>query len=272
MQPTSHLDYPVSVLVVDDEDLSRQRVRQLLDHEPTVRLVGECAGGLDALNAITRHQPDLVFLDVQMPDLTGVEVVEMLDEATCPEVVFVTAYDQYLERAFELHALDFLRKPFTNERFASALAHARRRVIARRAVTCGPPDLRAATRRRVATEIGTEHARGRIAIQERASAPWHLLDADTIAAVEADGGVAVRVHVGTTTYTWACTLETAHRLLAPYGFVRAHRHWLVNPGHFRQIVPLQKGEYALVLPNGTTIATGRRYRGDVEQSFGLRAA
>ena len=272
MNPASYLDRPMTVLVVDDEHLSRQRLRRLLDHEPDVHTVGECAGGLDALNAITHHRPELVFLDVQMPDLTGVEVVEMLDEATCPEVVFVTAYDQYLQRAFELHALDFLRKPFTNERFASALAHARRRVAARRAVVSETPDVRAAMRRRAATEIGAAHPRGRIAIQERTSAPWHLLDADTITAVEADAGVAVHVHVGATTYTWACTLEAAQRTLVPYGFVRAHRQWIVNPSHVRQIMGLQKGEYELVLPGGTTIATGRRYRAEVEQAFGLRAA
>ena len=272
MQPKSYLDRPVSVLVVDDELLSRRLLRRLLDQEPDVCTVGECARGLDALNAITHHRPELVFLDVQMPDLTGIEVVEMLDETTCPEVVFVTAYDQYLERAFELHALDFLRKPFTNDRFASALAHARRRVAARRAVTYGTSDVQATTRRRVAAEIAATHARGRIAIQARGSAPWHLLEADAITAVEAEGGVAVHVHVGATTYTWACTLEAAHRVLAPYGFVRVHRHWLVNPSHFRQVVGLQKGEYELVLPGGRIIATGRRYRTDVEQSFGLRAA
>ena len=124
---------PTTVLVVDDERLARERLLVLLQGEPGTKVVGECSSGLDALAAITRERPELVFLDVQMPDLDGLGVVAALGEDETPEIIFVTAHDTYMERAFELHAVDYLRKPYTNARFASALGHAMRRIHARRA-------------------------------------------------------------------------------------------------------------------------------------------
>ena len=118
----------IRVLIVDDEPLAREGIRLLLENEPDVEIVGEAADGAEALRAIESLRPKLMFLDVQMPGMSGMEVLKQLDKANMPEVIFVTAYDQYALRAFEHHALDYLLKPFDDERFQSALARARKRI------------------------------------------------------------------------------------------------------------------------------------------------
>ena len=267
----------MTVLIVDDEMLSRQRLRRLLEREPDVQIVGECTGGLKALNAITSDQPELVFLDVQMPDLSGVGVVEAfsaeLDAASCPEIVFVTGYSEYMERAFELHALDFLKKPYTDARFASTLAHARRHVAACRAVMPGAHDARLVERRRAvaaAAAIGAaEYSQRRIAVRDRARGDWRLFDYADVAAIEADGGTAVRVYVGTAAYTLERTMSATESELGPHGFIRVHRRWLVNPSHVERVKELQKGEYGVTLRGGHLLDTGRSYRAGVERMLGM---
>lgn len=262
----------MTVLIVDDEPLGRQRLRRLLERESDVSIVGECAGGLEALDVITRLTPELVFLDVRMPDLSGVDVVDALNEAVCPEVVFVTAYDEYMERAFALHALDYLRKPFTDDRFASTLGHARRHVVARRAVATGMADDHIVQRQRAvmaAARAGAECMGRYLPVRARSGARWRLVDPDTIAAVEANAGVAVRLYVGSDSYAWDQTMAGAERATARFGFVRVHRHWLVNPDQVAEIVSRQKGEYALVLRSGAEIVTGRSYRANVERALGI---
>ena len=274
----------MTVLIVDDEALCCQRLRQLLEPEPDVTIVGECARGLEALNTIPRVRPELVFLDVRMPDLSGVGVVEaldgVLDAAAAPEVVFVTAYDEYMERAFELHALDYLKKPFTDARFASALARARRLVAARRAVAAsganGPVDealVGLLTERQralaAAARQGAECTVRRLPVRARSGARWTLVDPDTIAAVEADAGVAVRLHVGADAHPWDQTMADAERGMARFGFVRVHRRWLVNPAHVAGVVSRQRGDYTLMLRDGAEVPTGRSYRDVVERAFGL---
>lgn len=267
----------MTVLIVDDELLSRQRLRRLLEREPDVQIVGECTGGLQALNAITNDRPELVFLDVQMPDLSGVGVVEALnavpDAASGPEIVFVTGYSEYMERAFDLHALDFLKKPYADARFASTLAHARRHVAACRAAARGAHDAEVVERRRAvaaAAAIGAaEYSQRRIAVRDRARGEWRLFDYSAVAAIEADGGAAVRVYVGTMMYTWERTMSATESELGPHGFVRVHRRWLVNPSHVERVKELQKGEYAITLRGGHLLDTGRSYRAEVERILGI---
>src|SRR5213592_5248459 len=124
----------IRTLIVDDEPLARERIRHLLHKESDIDVLGECADGRDAVASITKHKPDLVFLDVQMPELDGFGVLEQLDRRAMPAIVFVTAYDQFALRAFEVHALDYLLKPFDSGRFRKALGHAREHVSQRRKV------------------------------------------------------------------------------------------------------------------------------------------
>ena len=253
----------IRVLVVDAEPLARQRLAVLLAGEPDVELVGECTGGAEALHAITAAHPDLVFLDVQMPELDGLGVVDALGDE-CPEVVFVTAHCEYMERAFEVHALDYLRKPYTNTRFHSALEHARRRVRE----TGHTTHLGTAPARRytsVLASVSAERPDARVAVQDARTSTWHIIRRDEIDWIEsADGTGQASVHFAGETALWRRTLMDLEQELAPYGFLRVHRCCIVNGARIRRVKPLQKGEYALILSDGTVLDSGRRYQEVVE--------
>jgi two-component system LytT family response regulator len=251
---------PIRALIVDDEALSRERIRTLLARTDDVEVIGECANGVEAVEAIESESPDLVFLDVRMPELNGLAVVEAIDGKRCPQVVFVTAYDIYMERAFEVHALDYLRKPFTDARFFDTLAHARRRIEEQR----GYED----TYNRVLSMLGELRQRAdrgsdRVVIRDREKGLYRVIrtqDVDWIDAHEKQ----VRVHVGKATYLWHKTLAEAERLLDPMVFLRVHRSFIVNSARIRTVEPLWKGEYVVTLESGKSIGTGRTYRAVIE--------
>lgn len=263
------LDRPIRVLIVDDEPLARQRLAVLLAGEPGVELVGECANGLEALREITSLRPDLVFLDVQMPEVDGLGVVEALGDGEAPEIVFVTAYSQYMERAFELHALDYLRKPYTNSRFQSALAHARRRLRTGPTDASPVPDPSTSAAHRHAAllaSVAETRDTSRIAVQDQRTRTWHIIARDEIEWIDAaDGTGHVCVHSGREAWLWRRTLSELERALAPHGFLRVHRSFIVNTRRIRQVKPLQKGEFAITLADGTLLDTGRRYQDVVEE-------
>ena len=257
-------DRPIRVLIVDDEPLARQRLAVLLAGEPDMEVIGESANGLEALDAITASRPALVFLDVQMPDLDGLGVVEALGDEECPEIVFVTAHSEYMERAFELHALDYLRKPYTNARFQSALVHARRRL--RDAMHAAPGGgTRTPRYGPIVAAAAAERSGVRIAVQDHRTYTWHIIRRDEIDWIEAaDGSGHVYVHFRKETSLWRRTLAELEQELTPHGFLRVHRSSLVNTVRIRQVKPLQKGEYALTLADGSILDTGRRYQATIE--------
>ena len=250
----------IRVLVVDDERLSRERLRTLLEAEPDVVIVGECENGIQALDAITRLRPELVFLDMQMPELDGPGVLDALgcaDEVPYPEVVFVTAYNAYMERAFEVHAVDYLRKPYTTARFQSALAHGRRQVLSRR-VERG--EARPAPYAAAVAALQSGRDNGRIFVHERDVAAWHGIPTEEIDWIAADGNAHVRLHRGAVSYRWRKSLGQLEQQLAPRGFLRVHRSHLVNAARVRSVKSLKKGEFTLLLEGGTAIDTGRTFR------------
>ena len=266
---------PISVLVVDDERLARERLRVLLSGESNLQVVGECENGLEALAAITSMAPELVLLDVQMPELDGLGVIDALHDAEMPEIVFVTAHDAYMERAFEIHAVDYLRKPYTNARFMSALDQARRRVHARRAereMTNAPADSTAAAQpsrySAVLASVASARRDRRLAVQDAATGTWHIVQLEDIDWIQADGPARVRVKVGSESFQWRKTLSDVERALDPHVFVRVHRSFIVNVGHIRHVKPIQKGEFTLFLHDGSVLDTGRTYRDAIENLLG----
>lgn len=250
----------VRVLVVDDEPPSRERVRSLLEGRENVDVIGECENGIDAVRAIEAHTPDLVFLDVEMPELNGLAVVEAIDPDRCPHVVFVTAHDKYLQSAFELHAVDYLCKPFTDARFEDSLRHACRRVEERRGYAHthqGVLALLADLRQR------SGQRRDRLVVHQKERGAYHVVRARDIEWVEAKNG-GVLVHVGKEAYASRHTLTDVEERLDPHVFLRIHRSFIVNRTRICTVKPLWKGEYVVTLTSGRSLGTGRTYRGAVE--------
>jgi len=249
---------PIRVLIVDDETLGRERIRQLLGDHLDVEVVGECENGLQAVDAIEQTSPDLVFLDVQMPELDGVGVLNMLGVERVPEVIFTTAHVEYMERAFEAHAIDFLRKPFRESRFQDALHHAKQRIHARRAL---PPEDDPRIRAFLA-QVTQERALGRLKISEK-SGEIRLVPTDEVLCLEADEDY-VQVHTRKETISSRTTLSRIGESRDPKIFLRVHRSFIVNTTRVRKVTRAGKGEYFLELEGGRKVGTGRSYREAVE--------
>lgn len=245
------------VLIVDDEPLARESLRLLLEAHPDVVTVGEVADGRQAVEAIRSLPLDLVLLDVQMPGLGGFDVIREVGVQHMPPVVFVTAYDRYALRAFEVSALDYLLKPFSNERFTRAMARARRNrardargelVDQLSAMLGALEDLR---RDSSATSIEL------IPVSRRNHV--RLVDPADIAWVEAADDY-VRLHVNEASYLLRATMRNMERRLCVRGFHRVHRSYLVNLDFIEYLERLPRGDYTVVLRDGTRLPLSRNRR------------
>jgi two-component system LytT family response regulator len=247
----------ILVLIVDDEPIARRGVRLQLKGEPDIEIIGECANGLEAVAAIQKFTPDLVFLDVQMPEMDGFEVIEAIGVERMPRVVFVTAYDQYTLRAFEIHALDYLLKPFDRERFLKALNHARssleRGEINRKLIRL--LDDRLASRKpleRLVIKSG-----GRI----------YFLNVEEVDWIEAADNY-VELHVGRESHLLRETISGLAARLNPEQFLRIRHSTIVNLERVKELRPLFRGEYLIILRDGTELTSSRRYRKNLDAILG----
>jgi two-component system, LytTR family, response regulator len=241
-------------VVVDDEPLARERVRQLLAAEPDVAVVGECRNGAEALSAIVDAAPDLVLLDVQMPEMDGFEVLAALGPDRLPAVVFVTAYDQYALRAFEFHAVDYLLKPLDGKRLRDALGRVRERLAQR--------DAGDASRRLLGllAEV-QQHRRWLQRFAVRSAGRIALVPVRDVEAIEADGNY-MRIHVDAQhSHLVRETMEELADRLDPQRFVRVHRSWIVNVDQVLELHSWFHGSHVLVLKRGRRVPVGRKYRG-----------
>jgi two-component system, LytTR family, response regulator len=250
----------IRTIIADDEELARRGLRALSQRCGDLELVCECRSGREAVDAIHRHRPDLVFLDIQMPEKTGFDVMSAFSDGQRPYVVFVTAYDKFALRAFEVHALDYLMKPVNEERFDAALARVREAMsqaadnalVQRvRQVTA---DLQVAAS---AVDRLPIKVNGRIILIRLADIDW----------IEAEGDY-VSVHVGGKTWSMRETIAAVELRLALSGFVRIHRSALVNAERVKELRPRGKGEYTVVLNDGTELKLTRNYRTSVERLVG----
>jgi two-component system LytT family response regulator len=237
----------VRTIIVDDEPLARSNVSVLLRLDPEIEIVTECGSGVEALAAIRRARPDLVFLDVQMPECDGFDVLELLGQDLPPAVVFVTAYDQYALRAFETGALDYLLKPFDNARFDRALDRAKQRITRSR-------DLPRKLERLVIK--GT----GQIAFVKISEIDW-IEAADYYACL----------HVGTKTHLLRRSLAELEQELSEM-FCRIHRSTIVNLNRVRGLKLNQDGEYDVLLDHGTRLRLSRRYRRQLESRLEISSS
>jgi two-component system, LytTR family, response regulator len=233
-------------LIVDDETVARRRIRRLLTAEPDIVVAGECADGASAITAIERERPDLVFLDIQMPELDGFGVLRRIDLGELPSIVFVTAYDRYAVRAFDVHAVDYLLKPFNEERFAEALSRARARLLARDV----PVDVGAL----LADARSRQGPVERVLIREGSQV--HVLPIETIDYVEAqDDYVAFKANGKQ--YLKGQTMAAVEATMDPARFVRIHRSYLLNIERIARVELYAKDSRVAILRDGTRLPVSR---------------
>jgi len=254
------LSAKIRTLIVDDEPLARERIRQLLHKEPDIEILGECADGRDAVAAIGKLKPDLVFLDVQMPELDGFGVLDQLDLPSMPVVVFVTAYDQFALRAFEVHALDYLLKPFDRARFSKALERARERIQHQSSADLS----RQMSELLADLKPGTKQP-NRLAIKSGGKVLF--LRIDEIDWVEAADNY-VNLHVGNESHLHRETMAALETRLPADKFMRINRSTIVNIERIKELQPMFHGEYSVILRNGTRLTLSRGYREKLNQLLG----
>ena len=264
------------VMVVDDEPAARATLRLLLAREPDCELVAECADGDSAVAALQRERPDLLLLDVQMPERDGFAVLAALAPEQVPPVVFVTAYDAHALRAFEVHALDYLLKPFSDARFAQALGRARERLrteglaaVAQRVRALVAGEQPAASPRRPAPDDGDPGSSppGRLLVREAGrTRVLRLGDVDWIEAAD----YYARVHLRGRSHLVRRSLADLERELDPRRFARVHRSAIVNLERVAEIRPLFKGDAVVVLEGGRELRVSRSYRSAFEAALERR--
>jgi two-component system, LytTR family, response regulator len=257
---------PLTVLVADDEPLARRRLLRLLRAEPGIEVVAECKGGRSAVEQILARTPDLVFLDIQMPDLDGFGVIAEVGPERMPAVVFVTAYDQYALRAFEVHAFDYLLKPFEGERFHAALARVRAFLSATRGGGYpGEEQLRRLLTEVIGRESEPAAAKPASPFFERVAVKsdggTRILQIADVDWFETDGNY-VRVHVGKNTYLIRSTANRLQEELDPSRFARIHRRYLVNVDRVVGLEPWFGGDAVVLLRDGTKLRLSRNFRED----------
>lgn len=251
--PPSVHAHAVRVLVVDDEPLARAGLRAILREERDVQVVGESGSGADAIAAIETLEPDVVFLDIALPDLDGFDVIERVPLPSRPAVVFVTAHSDQALRAFESRALDYVTKPIRRERVREAVARARERVRLERLDRDAPPELpNAGQDGPLALKID-----GRVHLIDQGSVDWVAADDDHVC-----------VHSGDRVWRARDTLREIGRRLNPTRFVRIHRSTIVRLGAVRELQPWFHGDYVVILQSGARLRLSRSFRRAVARMLG----
>jgi two-component system LytT family response regulator len=250
----------IRTVVVDDEPLARERLATLLGSEADIEIVAQCRDGEEAVAAIQDHSPDLVFLDVQMPQMNGFDVIEAIGSDRMPLVIFVTAYDQHALKAFQVRALDYILKPFDRERFTEALTRARKQIEREETGDLG--------RRLLALvkDLRRDQPRSdRLVV--KSGGRLFFLRMDEIDWIEAAGNY-VRLHVGNTSHLLRETMNAIEGRLDPEKFFRIHRSRIVNMERIQEMQPWLNGEYAVVLRTGTRLTLSRGYREKLQERLG----
>jgi two-component system LytT family response regulator len=250
----------IRVVIADDEPLGRARLRMLLADEPWIDVVAECAEVPATVAAIGKFDPGLVFLDVQMPGGSGFDVIDAIGPARMPFVIFVTAFDRYALRAFDVHALDYLLKPFDRDRFREALGRAREQIERRsngdleRRLLALVSDLKPGPQ---PLERFVIKSAGRVFFVRAADIEW----------IEAAGNY-VKLHVGSETHVFRETMNALEAKLDPAVFFRIHRSHIVNIERVRELQPWFNGEYVVFLTSGARLTLSRGYREKMQDRIG----
>ncbi len=267
MRPTKIKNTPatqqarkIRVMIVDDEPPARDKIRELLKMENDIEIVDECANGREAVTSIATKSPDLVFLDIQMPELDGFGVIEAVGAERLPAVVFVTAYDHYAVQAFEVHAIDYLLKPFDRQRFQTALQRAKEHLQVNHREEFNQ-ELAALLRQLKPTRLQPER------FVVKSAGRVFFLRNDEIDWIEAAGNY-VRLHVGSETHLLRETMSAIQKKLDSSRFIRIHRSTFVNIEKIKELQPWFHGEYVVILHDGTQLTMSRSYRSSLPELLG----
>src|SRR5688500_2452533 len=247
---------PIRMRIVDDEPPARAPLRSLLRERVDVDVIGECGDGRSAIDQIRRLTPELVLLDIQMPELDGLEVIREVGPATMPAVVFVTAYDEHALAAFEVHAFDYILKPVSRERFTQAIDRVVGLIRTETPAADQPLEalIEAMRSERSALDRLDVQSDGRVIFIRVGEIDW----------IEADDDL-VRIHVGKSVHPHRSTLTHLEERLPASKFLRIHRSTLVNVDRIREIQPWFQGDWVLILNDGTRLHSGKSYRGKVRE-------
>jgi two-component system LytT family response regulator len=259
--PTAEMkNTPIKALIADDEALARKFLRRMLKDDHDVEIVGECSNGREAVEMIRKQNPDLVFLDVQMPEMDGFAVLEAIGTEQLPEIIFATAYEQYAVRAFELHALDYLLKPFDQARFKDAIKHAKERFRSER---------RNEGRMQISALLESIKNKPQYLnrLMIKAAGRITFLSIDEINWIEADDKY-VHLHTDKITPMVRQTLSAMETQLDPKKFKRVHRSAIVNVGRIKELQPLFSGEHSILLEDGTKLTLSRNYKDKLFEFLG----
>ena len=245
----------IRTLIVDDEPLARQGIRLFLEKDPELEILGEAGDGVEALERIRVDHPDLVFLDVQMPEMNGFEVLECLSPEELPLVVFVTAYDQYALNAFQVHALDYLLKPYEDERMQEAVDRAKASLHQKNGTQT--------TRRLIEMLDSTKADRARVGrIMVRSGGRITFVRVEDVDWIEAQGDY-ICLHTQGKKHLVREKISEMEAQLSPEHFLRIHRSTMINVSRIKEMQPLFHGEYSVVLQDGTRLTMSRSFRDKV---------
>lgn len=253
----------IRTLIVDDEPLARQNLRLLLKDDPEIEIIAECGSGHEAVRIIEADQPDLLFLDIQMPEMNGFDVIERIDTQRLPAIVFVTAFDQYALQAFEVHALDYLLKPFDDARFEKALRQAKTQVE-QREVNALSRKLFALLEDRDATRAEKpEPTKFLTRLMIKSASRVFFLKVDEIDWIGAEDYY-VKLHTGRKSHLLRETMNDMEARLDPVKFLRIHRSTIVNIDRIKEMHPHFNGDYMVILHDGTELKLSRSRREQVQ--------
>lgn len=250
----------IRTLIVEDEPLASERLRVLLEADADIEVLGECANGRAAVAQIEKLRPDLIFLDIQLPELDGFGVIGALN-SVLPAIVFTTAYDKFALKAFEVHAIDYLLKPFDRERFQKALAHAKTQLLGERHAH------EAALRKMIADLRPEPKPPERLTV--RSSGRMALIKIDEIDWINAADNY-VNLHVGMSEHFHRETMNALEARLAPEDFVRISRSCIVNVHRVKELQSTFNGAYTVILQNGTRLSASRGYRANLKRLAGKK--
>lgn len=252
---------PIRALIVDDEQLARKRMRSMLDSRSDLQVLAECVNGKEAATAIKQLKPDLVFLDIQMPELDGFELIQSLDPSELPFIVFVTAFSEHAIQAFEINALDYLLKPFDVDRLTKSVERAKQQIHLGQS-SDADFDQRMIN---VIDELKSSAYVERLAL--KSDGRVHLVPTDDIVWIEAAGNY-VRIHLQSRQFLLRETMKSLEHRIDPTKFIRIHRSTIVNLKYVQSLEPTFHGDYQVMLTDGNSLPLSRKYRAIMRERFG----